>query len=186
MGFKINKNGYWEQIVNHHTDEGLKISLCEFIDNMNSIIDFGCGDASYIKYILSQKNINVKAFDGNPNVKKITNGIGERADISQPLNLNQKFDVVLSIEVAEHIPKEFEENYINNLINHTNKYLIISWAIPGQGGKGHVNEQTNEYVIDLFNKHGFSHIFEYSKYLRNTITNCNWLKNTIFVFESRN
>jgi hypothetical protein len=64
--------------------------------------------------------------------------------------------------------------------------LIISWATPGQGGKGHVNEQTNEYVIDLFLTLGLEYKKEYSNYLRNSITNCNWFKNTILVFEKEN
>ena len=72
-----------------------------------------------------------------------------------------------------------------NLINHTSGWLIISWAVPGQGGKGHVNEQPAEYVLDLFESIGFVHHNEYSQYLRNSITNCHWFRNTIFVFSKK-
>jgi hypothetical protein len=180
---KINQHGYWEEVCSHHTDKGLKESLLSLVSNLESIVDFGCGDASYVKYLLENSNIKAKAFDGNPNVKQITNNLAEQLDLAQPFNLGKKFDAVISLEVAEHIPKEYESVYVNNLCKHTNKYLIISWAVPGQGGKGHVNEQTNQYVIDLFSKLNFKYKLEYSNYLRNSITNCNWFKNTILVFE---
>ena len=183
---KINKHGYWEEICNHHTDKGLKDSLLSLVSDLESVVDFGCGDASYAKYLQSNSNIKVKAFDGNPNVKQITNNFAEQLDLAKPFNLDEVFDIVISLEVAEHIPKEYEATYINNLCKHTNKYLIISWATPGQGGKGHVNEQTNEYVIDLFLTLGLEYKKEYSNYLRNSITNCNWFKNTILVFEKEN
>ena len=103
-------------------------------------------------------------------------------DLSEPFDLNKKFDVVMSLEVAEHLPKKYEEIYVDNLIKHTNGWLIISWAVPGQGGKGHFNEQPGEYVLKLFEDKGFSHRDEYSQYLRNSITSLPWFKNTIFVF----
>jgi hypothetical protein len=180
---KISNTGYWEEICSHHTDPGLQHALVDVLQDMQSIVDFGCGDASYIRYLNQRLNIETKAFDGNPNVKKITNGVGEQQDLAVPFELSRKFDVVMSLEVAEHIPKQFEHVYIDNLIRHTNKYVIISWAVPGQGGKGHVNEQPNQYVIDLFERLNFMYLQELSYTLRNCITDCNWFKNTLFIFE---
>jgi len=183
---KINEHGYWEEICGHHTDSGLTNALLSMVSDLESAVDFGCGDATYAKYLMSNSNIKIKAFDGNPNVKQITDNFAEQLDLSQSFNLDEKFDVVISLEVAEHIPKKYESTYINNLYTHMNKYLIISWAVPGQGGKGHVNEHTNEYVINLFSTLGLEYKQEYSDYLRNSITSCNWFKNTILVFEKEN
>lgn len=180
---KINEHGYWEEICNHHTDFGLMKSLIEILSDMNSVVDFGCGDATYAKNIKNILKIYVKAFDGNPNVRKITNNFASQLDLSIPFDLKEKFDAVISLEVAEHIPKKYEDIYVDNLINHTNGYIIISWAIPNQGGKGHVNEQTNEYGINKFKNKKFNYLSKVSEYLRNNIENCNWFKNTIFVFE---
>lgn len=183
---KINKNGYWEEICNHHTDYGLLESLVSISNDMSSFVDFGCGDASYIREILNKnpnKDLRVRAFDGNPSVSIITKGIGEQLDLSQPFNLNETFEVVISLEVAEHIPKEFEDIYIENITKHSSKYIIISWAVPGQGGKGHVNEQSNEYVLNLFKQLAYTHEEEITQYLRNSITNCSWFRNTLFVFK---
>ena len=183
---KINERGYWEDICNHHTDIGLMNVLPTILQESSSIVDFGCGDGSYIKHIHSTLDIKTKAFDGNPHVNKITNGFATQLDLSQPFNLNEKFDVVMSLEVAEHIPTQYESIYINNIINHTNKYIIISWAIPYQGGKGHVNERSNTYVINTFQNKNFKHLESISNHLRNCVTNCHWFKNTLFVFENNN
>tara|TARA_R100000995_G_C3459008_1_gene112107 strand:+ start:117 stop:686 length:570 start_codon:yes stop_codon:yes gene_type:complete len=181
MSFEINERGYWVGENKHHTDKGLKSALCEFVSEQSSLVDFGCGDASYAKEI-AQNGLDVEAYDGNPVVVSQTNGFAKVLDLSEPFDLERKFDVVMSLEVAEHLPKKYEEVYVDNLIKHTNGWLIISWAVPGQGGKGHFNEQPEEYVLKLFENKGFSHKDEYSKYLRNSITNLSWFKNTIFVF----
>lgn len=181
---KINEKGFWEEVCNHHTDEGLSKSLISLVEDLDSIVDFGCGDASYAKAInLMYPGKEVKAFDGNPNVEIITRGFGSRLDLTEEFYLDRQFDLVISLEVAEHIPPQFESVFIQNLILHTKSYLLLSWAIPGQGGKGHVNEQSNEYVISLFDNLGFSHLKEVSQNLRDSITNCPWFKNTLFLFQ---
>lgn len=180
---KIHKNGFWESEVLHHTDKGLLNTLPPLLKNMKSVVDFGCGDASYIKKIKQRyPDKLVKGYDGNPYVGKISGNFATQLDLTQPFKLDNKFDVVMSLEVAEHIPLEYERIYVDNLIKHVNKYLIISWAIPGQGGKGHVNEKDNEYVIDLFKGLGFKYNESVSNKLRSVITNCKWFKNTLFLF----
>ena len=62
---------------------------------------------------MKKSNIKIKAFDGNPNVKQITNNFAEQLDLAKPFNLDETFYVVISLEVAEHIPKEYESTYIN-------------------------------------------------------------------------
>ncbi len=53
------------------------------------------------------------------------------------------YDWVFSIEVAEHIPKTYEQIYIDNLVRHG---IILSWAVPKQEGHGHVNNQDFAYI----------------------------------------
>ena len=91
---------------------------------------------------------------------------------------------IISVEVAEHIPKEYEEIYVDNLIRHTEYYLITSWAVKGQGGDGHVNEQDEDYVLNLYKEKGMVYNKEVSEALRNVAT-LGWFKKTIFVFEKK-
>ena len=96
--------------------------------------------------------------------------------------MGKKFDYVISLEVAEHIPKKYEEIYVNNLIRHIDSHLITSWAIKGQGGDGHVNEQDEDYILNMYKEKGMVYQKEVSEALRNVAT-LSWFKETIFVFE---
>jgi len=186
----INKEkGYWQsKDPGHMTSKDLQKLLVDFCKNnaIKSLVDFGCGDASYIRSI--RYNVQgieiIKAFDGNPNVNFISGGLGQQQDLTEPFELDHKFDLVLSLEVAEHIPKKYESIYVDNLVKHCKKHLIMSWAIVGQSGAGHVNCQNNDYVIELFTKLGFSYQKQESLMMRQLIVgNCLYFRNTIMYFK---
>jgi hypothetical protein len=56
----------------------------------------------------------------------------------------------MSIEVAEHIEHKFVNIYIDNMICFSPKLIMMTAAIPGQGGQFHVNEQESDYWDALF------------------------------------
>lgn len=186
--FKINAKGYWESDTSygHHFDGGIYNGIVSLIEKfgMTNVVDFGCGMGDYIKRIMDL-GYKCEAYDGNPNTPSLTNGIGKVLDFSEKFNLNRKFDLVMSLEVGEHIPKEYENIYINNICNHSNNYILISWAIIGQSGDGHVNCQNNDYVIKEMDKNGFEYDELNSINLRNLTTNAWWFKNTIMFFKKK-
>ena len=188
----INERGMWIGDVGvsstisgagnpHKIDVGLMEAFPQIFEKDSTVVDLGCGNADYIKKLI-ESGFKCEAYDGNLNTPQITDGIGKVLDLSERFDLDKKFDYVISLEVAEHIPKEYEETYINNLIRHTNCYLIISWAVKGQGGDGHVNEQNEDYVFNLFKEKGMMYQKEVSEALRK-VSQLSWFKNTIFVFE---
>jgi len=97
--------------------------------------------------------------------------------------LCKMFDVVLSLEVGEHIPAEFEQQFIDNICKHAKKHLAISWAIEGQGGSGHVNCKNNNYIISKVEDRGFKFNFNDSEKIRKAATNASWFGYTIMVFD---
>lgn len=185
--FSINEKGYWETDSNigHITDNGLLMCMQDIFmnKNINSVVDFGCGMGEYAKYFKNNGIKKVSAYDGNPNTYKLTDGFGEVLDLSNPFNLDEKYDCVLSLEVGEHIPKEFEQIFIENLCNHSKKYILVSWAVIGQGGDGHVNCQNNDYIINEFHKRGYLFDNEISNELRRYVNKALWFKDTIMFFE---
>jgi 2-polyprenyl-3-methyl-5-hydroxy-6-metoxy-1,4-benzoquinol methylase len=183
---KINDLGFWETTdqTGHVHDKSIAAALMQyFIDNgILSVVDFGCGMGDYAK-AFKANNFTVEAFDGNPNTEALTQGIGKVLDLSKPFYLKKKFDAVLSLEVGEHIPKEFEEQFIDNITKHAKKHLIISWAVVGQGGDGHVNCANNDYIIGQIVDRGFKHNAKDSQKIRNAATNASWFGYTIMVFD---
>ena len=73
---------------------------------------------------------------------------------------------------------KYEQIYIDNLCNASKKDIILSWAVEGQGGDGHVNCRNNDYVIKEMSLRGFMLDIELSRFLREKCTSW-WLKETI-------
>ena len=143
----VSERGYWigSDIMHEHKFDGsLALGLSKFFkkEKAKSVVDFGCGPGEYVKMLRSQQ-IPCEGYDGNPDSAKISDGIVQVVDLSESFNLGKYFDWVLSIEVGEHLPKKYEKTFIENLHRHNAKGVILSWAVKGQGGLGHVNEQGN-------------------------------------------
>jgi|TARA_R110002126_G_scaffold14817_2_gene61658 2-polyprenyl-3-methyl-5-hydroxy-6-metoxy-1,4-benzoquinol methylase len=168
----------------HKIDNGLMDALPQMFEENSTVVDFGCGNADYVKH-LHNNGFKVEAYDGNPNTPEMTDSLGKVLDLSKEFDLGKTFDYVVSLEVAEHIPKKFQDVYVNNLIKHTDSYLIISWALDGQGGDGHVNEQNEDYVLNLFDKLGMTYHQDISQILRD-VAKLGWFKKTIYVFTKKN
>ena len=79
------------------------------------------------------------------------------ADLSQPISLGRRFDLVQSLEVAEHLPGSGARDFIGTLTAH-GPLVMFSAAVPGQGGEHHINEQPLEYWREKFREHGYSAI----------------------------
>src|SRR5262249_20231450 len=75
-------------------------------------------------------------------------------DLKKPVRLGRQFDLVLSLEVAEHLPAEFAGTYVESLVK-LGPIVLFSAAIPFQGGAEHVNEQWPDYWIEHFLVHEY-------------------------------
>lgn len=161
-----------------------------FTDRKKWVLDFGCGDGYYLRRFTEARHPWVMGFDGCA-VNKPANFEIYQIDLTtRGLNCERRFPMsngyVLSLEVGEHIPQEFEENFIDNLCRHCNSRMVISWAIPGQEGIGHVNCRTNAHVIEQFEERGFKFNAKLSLYLRADIeTGVSYFKNTLMVFDKQ-
>jgi hypothetical protein len=181
----MDKRGCWtlkSETDTHVFDESLcnaLVTICQNRD-IRSIVDIGCGNGSYVNY-LNDNKLNCWGYDGSPLTKELTGGSCKRKDFSERVDIG-KFGLVLSLEVGEHIPQEYEEIFLDNLVNAAIGFIIISWAIEGQGGDGHVNCRNNDYVIQQIENRGFYYDFETTQYLRDKAS-VSWFKNTILAFE---
>lgn len=75
-------------------------------------------------------------------------------DVSAPFSLGRQFDLVQSLEVAEHLDASCADTFVANLVAH-GALILFSAALPGQGGEHHVNEQPWEYWRGKFAMHEF-------------------------------
>ena len=126
--------------------------------NVNSVLDIGMGIGTWLKVFQDNEISEILGVDGDyvdKNLFLINEKKFKSHDLRTELNLHKKFDLVVSLEVIEHIPKEFEDIFIKTLINHGDT-ILFSAAIPGQGGQNHHNEQWQSYWINKFKNYGYN------------------------------
>ncbi len=125
--------------------------------NIKSVVDIGCGSGGWLSVFQSFGVQDILGVDGEY-LRKDFLLIPEDKfipfDLKNPLQLKKKFDLVLCLEVAEHLPIEFSKTLIDNL-TRLGPVILFSAAIPFQGGINHFNEQWPDYWADLFKENGF-------------------------------
>lgn len=170
-------------------------SLAKVIKNLANILDvkdiadFGCGPGWYTYYFY-KCGFQVNGYDGNPNVEKVSSLLFNKEyycqcqDLTEPFNIDIPFEMIICLEVGEHIPQKMEDIFLQNLVSNANKYILLSWAIPGQKGDGHINCHTNAYIISKMKNKGWTYNRIVSKQLR-CAANLDWFKNTLMFFEKK-
>ncbi len=122
-----------------------------------SVVDFGCGDGAWLASFLEQGVEEILGIDGAyvdrgslliPATKFLA------GDLSQEVILGRSFDLAVSLEVAEHIPEKAASTLVSSIVAAA-EAVVFSAAIPGQGGRNHVNEQWPSYWAALFAERGF-------------------------------
>lgn len=76
-------------------------------------------------------------------------------DLRRPILLPFAYDLVTSIETAEHIDPAYVDTFVNTITGHASHRVIFTAAMPGQQGDGHVNLQQSYYWREKFWDRGF-------------------------------
>ncbi|MBE9186360.1 glycosyltransferase [Microcoleus sp. LEGE 07076] len=122
-----------------------------------SVVDVGCGTGSWLAAFQKLGIADCLGIDGDyvdRTILQIPLNQFQSADLKQPLQINRKFDLAISLEVAEHLPSTCAENFVNSLTKLA-PIILFSAAIPFQGGVEHVNEQWPQYWAYYFQQNGF-------------------------------
>lgn len=174
----ISKTGFWATIPSHQRkhDAALAAALSEFFHGQ-TVIDFGCGDGYYVNVI--NESSSCRGYEGNPHTTEVGGPACHVLDLSQPVDVYAA-GWVLSLEVGEHIPQQYEDTFIENLHRHNIKGIVLSWAWPGQGGSGHCNERTQEYVAERFESLGYHRDTEEEQAFRQ-VSRLSWFQTNILV-----
>ena len=75
-------------------------------------------------------------------------------DLRKPFKHEGRFDLAVSVEVAEHLPYERAPTFVRDLAQASD-IIVFSAAAPFQGGERHMNEQWPEYWAILFRRQGY-------------------------------
>jgi SAM-dependent methyltransferase/predicted O-methyltransferase YrrM len=134
--------------------------LLEFMQPVlpQSVVDVGCGTGGWLAVFQQLGITDCFGIDGDYVDRTLLQIPFDRfhaADLKQPLQISRKFDLAISLEVAEHLPSICAENFVCSLTKLA-PVILFSAAIPFQGGVEHVNEQWPQYWVNYFQKQGFA------------------------------
>lgn len=182
----LTKTGSWtvKNMNEHAFDEPLAIAVSTFMlyENLSTCLDFGCGPGEYVKHFRSI-GIDSNGYDGNIHTPELTDGLCKVLDLTTDFDLGT-VDVVLCLEVGEHVPAEYEHKLLDNLTKHSSNLIVLSWGVPEQGGYGHVNCQENQYIKDQLKLRGFESVDTLENIFR-VASRMTWFHNTIMVFKKK-
>jgi 2-polyprenyl-3-methyl-5-hydroxy-6-metoxy-1,4-benzoquinol methylase len=177
-------DGAFEDFGDSHFNDPTLAEQLVRLFNGATVADFGAGWGFYVQELNKAAPNSARGFDGTPNVFFLTGGVVEERNLVGDLNDLPLFDWVLSLEVGEHIPAQFEAKFLDSLAHHAKKGIVLSWAIQNQPGRDHVNCHSNNYIVRQMQRRGFNLHLDLSSWLRKTSTLL-WFKDTIMVFERR-
>lgn len=122
-----------------------------------SVVDVGCGVGTWLRAAREHGAAEVFGFEGewlDRTRLVLEPELIECRDLEEPLRLEQRFDLALCLEVAEHLSPARGEAIVRDLVRMADA-VLFSAAIPGQGGSAHRNERWQSYWAGLFAGHAY-------------------------------
>ena len=159
IGSHYDENFYATQIGGSISSASQVVpAVIQMLGPLNSVVDIGCGAGTWLNEFKNQGVKNILGLDGgNISQNQLLIDVENyyKVDLNKPFNLNNtRFDLAMSLEVAEHLPPESAEGFIRQL-TLLSDVILFSAAIPGQSGTNHINERWPSYWESIFKKEGY-------------------------------
>lgn len=122
-----------------------------------SMIDIGCGVGTWLAAAEQLGVARLVGVEGpwvsrdrlrSARIELVTH------DLEQPLPIRERFDLAMSVEVAEHLRQSRAASLVAELCGLA-PVVLFGAAIPGQGGVNHINEEWQSVWAARFAKHGY-------------------------------
>jgi hypothetical protein len=129
-----------------------------------TLLDVGAGVGEYGAFFLGckqERRPRWLGIDGSPNVTMLA-ATGPGRPLVREVNFCKPppadlevHDWTMSLEVGEHIPRHCLSNFVGILVNYSRLGVVLSWARPGQPGRGHVSPRSGTDVEAMMKERGF-------------------------------
>lgn len=135
-------------------------TFLSFISEMRalrSVVDFGCGLASWLHTAQHLGATEIRGYD-DAGLPLEARGLRSQeffpADLGRFIEPEKKFDLAICLEAAQYIPSDGAITLIRSLCSSSD-WVLFSAALPYQGGIDHVSENWMEHWAGLFRENGF-------------------------------
>ena len=146
----------------------------------STVLDAGCA-FGYLVGELRKRGVEAYGFDVSPYaISKVEEKYQSYCfvhDITKPLpeHVPQKYDVIVNMEVLEHLQPEGSEQGVRNLCQYTDRILFSSTPYDVEN-ETHYNVRFGEYWVRLFAQNSF---------YRNLVTDVTFICPWAMLFEKR-
>jgi len=177
VGYKKPRYGGGCQGITHIDNGAL-----EWMDSKGckSLLDVGCGTGGQVQAALDMGwgafGIDVDdTVHGDRNIALIDLCVN-------PVIFHKPFDLVWSVETAEHIPEEYEDNFVETLTSNSESYIILTASMYSLAS--HVNCKPRDYWISRIEEEGFNYSEElYQELLKHSTMKREFIKHTGMIFK---
>jgi glycosyltransferase involved in cell wall biosynthesis/SAM-dependent methyltransferase len=173
--------------IDQHEEQFAK-NLAKWIGNNfkgKKVRDIGCGPGTYVRS-LKEYIKDIKGYDIDERIKNKPD-----LEIKNIFELNDPADLVLCLEVAEHIETKFNNEIVESISRNIKPGGTLIWtaAFPGQGGDGHINCQTRDFWLKKFTEKRLDYNPEVTEELKDYIIKgpyMGWFIMNLIVFNKPN
>lgn len=188
-----NKKFYNQDFYNLQTENSLQsareiLSLVFTIYKPESIVDFGCGQGTWLTAADELGVKKLQGYDGEwIDCDKLYshNICFESVNLEAEIITKEKFDLAISLEVAEHLKESSAEIFIESLCNSSD-VVLFGAAVKGQAGSNHINTQWQSYWVHKFKKNDFACYDIVRAQVWNNKKIERWYKQNTFLFVRNN
>lgn len=158
--------------------------VLDMLPPVHSAIDFGCGVGTWLSVLKEQGVSEIRGLDGpwvDQNLLEIKREEFQKTNFEKPIVLENKYDLAISLEVAEHVSQKSANTFVDSLVGASD-FVLFSAAIPFQGGIGHINEQWPNYWVEMFAAREYFVVDHVRKRIWNDGKIPVWYRQNIFLF----
>lgn len=156
--------------------------------DFESACDLGCGSGLVLSEMLKAGK-KVWGVDGSPDA--ITAADPALRPFLAVVDLEKPFcfkaDLVVCMEVAEHLEEKFADTLVGSLVESADRWIYLTAATPGQGGLDHVNEQPHSYWVEKLRAKGFELVPGLTAKIRTYLIGiaAKWFQQNSMIFKRR-
>ena len=123
----------------------------------DSVVDVGCGRGAWLSACRELGVKTVVGLDGNwvrPEMMLDPAIQFHSIDLEGDLACGQRFDLAMSLEVAEHLHSDASDKFVRSLVGLADA-ILFGAAYIGQPGDNHINSQAHSFWAHKFASNGY-------------------------------